>query len=101
MTRKVALYLGFWREEGLAETVYVAHVHLDAGVGEAQLVEAGGVVPWADVALAREWRYGDGVLQLRLGEIVADASVYVTLGGEGGRGLGGRGRHRKRDRKRE
>lgn len=56
--------LGLRGEEGPAEAVHVAQVDLDAGVGEAQLVEAGGVVAGADVALAGEGRYGDGVLEL-------------------------------------
>lgn len=72
-------YLGLGGEEGPGEAVHVAQVHLNAGVGEAQLVEAGGVVPGADVALAAEGGDGDGVLQLRLRQVVADASVHVTL----------------------
>lgn len=43
-------------------------------------MEAGGVVAGTDVALAREGRYGDGILELRLRQVVADASVDVALG---------------------
>ena len=43
-------------------------------------MEAGGVVTGTDVTLPRERRDADGVLQLRLGEVVADATVYVALG---------------------
>lgn len=57
-------YLGFWWEQGPAEAVHVAQVDLDTGVGEAQLVEAGGIVTGTNVTLAREGRDGDGVLQL-------------------------------------
>lgn len=42
-------------------------------------MEAGGVVAGTDVALAREGRYGDGVLELRLWQVVADAAVDVAL----------------------
>lgn len=47
-------YLGFWGKQRSAETVHVAQVHLDASVGETELVEAGGTVTRTDVALARE-----------------------------------------------
>lgn len=57
-------YLGFRREQGPAEAVHVSQVHLNAGVGEAQLMEACGVVTGTDVTLTREGRYGDGILQL-------------------------------------
>lgn len=73
------LYLGLGGEQGSAEAVHVAHVHLDAGVGEAQLVEAGGAVAGTDVALSGEGGDGDGVLQLRLRQVVADPAVHVTL----------------------
>lgn len=72
-------YLRLRWEQGPAEAVHVAQVHLDAGVGEAQLMEAGGVVTGTDVALTGERRDGDGVLQLRLGEVVTDPAIYVTL----------------------
>lgn len=72
-------YLGFWRKQGPAEAVHVAQVHLDAGVGEVQLVEAGGVVARADVTLAGEGGDGDGVLQLRLRQVIADPAIHVTL----------------------
>ncbi len=55
--------LRFWWKQGPAEAVHVAHVHLDAGISETQLVEAGGVVAGTDITLAREGRDGDGVLQ--------------------------------------
>lgn len=42
-------------------------------------MEAGGVVTGTDVALAGEGGDGDGVLQLRLRQVVADPSVHVTL----------------------
>lgn len=66
-------------KQGPAQAVHVAEVHLDAGVGEAQLVEAGGVVPGTDVALTGEWRDSDGVFKLWLGQVVADPTVYVPL----------------------
>lgn len=72
-------YLGLRWKQGPAEAVHVAQVHLDAGVGEVQLVEAGGFVPGTDVALTREGRDGDGVLQLRLGKVVTDPAIHVTL----------------------
>ena len=72
-------YLGLWWKQRPAEAVHVAQVHLDAGVGEAQLMEAGGVVAGADVALSGEGRDGDGVLQLRLRQVVADPTVHVAL----------------------
>lgn len=72
-------HLGFWRKQSPAEAVHVSHVHLDAGVGEAQLVEAGGIVPGTDVTLASKGRDSDGVLQLRLRQVVADPAVHVTL----------------------
>lgn len=73
-------YLGFWGKQGSAETVHVAQVHLDAGVGETELVEAGGSVTRTDVTLPREGRDGDGVLQLGLGQVVADTTIDVALG---------------------
>lgn len=42
-------------------------------------MEAGGTVARTDVALAREGRDGDGVLQLGLRQVVADAAVHVAL----------------------
>lgn len=78
-SRLRSTYLGLWRKQGSAEAVHVAQVYLDAGVGEAQLVEAGGVVAGADVALAGEGGDGDGVLQLGLRQVVADAAVHVAL----------------------
>lgn len=72
-------YLWFWWKQSPAEAVHVAQVHLDAGVCEAQLMEAGGVVTGADVALTREWRDGDCVLQLRLRQIVANPTIHITL----------------------
>lgn len=80
--RHQTTYLGFWGEEGLAETVHVAQVDLDAGVGESELVEAGGAVTGTDVTLTREGRDGDGVLQLRLGQVVADPTINVALSTE-------------------
>lgn len=77
-----ATYLGFWGEEGSAETVHVAQVHLDAGVGESELVEAGGAVTGTDVTLTGEGRDGYGVLQLRLGQVVADPTINVALSTE-------------------
>lgn len=75
-------YLGFWGEEGSAETVHVAQVDLDAGVGESEFMEAGGAVTGTDVTLTREGRDGDGVLQLRLGQVVADPTINVALSTE-------------------
>lgn len=72
-------YLGLRRKQGPAEADHVAQVHLDAGVGEAQLVKAGGIVAGTDVTLAREGRDGDGVLQLRLRQVVTDPAVNVAL----------------------
>ncbi len=72
-------YLGFWWKQGPAEAVHVAQVHLDAGVGEPQLMKAGGVVAGTDITLTRERRDGDGVLQLRLRQVVADPAIHVTL----------------------
>lgn len=72
-------YLRFWWKQSPGESVHVAQVHLDAGVGEAQLMEAAGVVPGTDVAFTREGRYGDGVLQLRLRQVIADPAIHVTL----------------------
>lgn len=72
-------YLGFRGKQRPAEAIHVAQVHLDAGVSEAQLVEAGGAVAGTDVTLAREGRDGDGVLQLRLRQVVTDPSVHVAL----------------------
>ena len=43
-------------------------------------MEAAGLVPWADVTLAGERGDADGVLQLRLGQVVADAPVHIALG---------------------
>lgn len=74
-----ATYLGFWWKQGPGEAVHVAQVHLDAGVGEAQLVEAGGVVAGTDVTLATKGRDCDGVLQLRLWQVVANPAVHITL----------------------
>lgn len=79
---QVTTYLGFWGEEGSAETVHVAQVDLYAGVGESELVEAGGAVTGTDVTLTREGRDGDGVLQLRLGQVVADPTINVALSTE-------------------
>lgn len=42
-------------------------------------MEAGGIVAGTDVTLATEGRDGDGVLQLRLRQVVADPAVNVTL----------------------
>lgn len=42
-------------------------------------MEAGGSVARTDVALAREGRDGDGVLQLGLRQVVADSAVDVAL----------------------
>lgn len=72
-------YLGFRGKQGSAETVHVAQVHLDAGVGETEFVEAGGRVTGTDVTLPREGRDGDGVLQLGLGQVVADTTVDIAL----------------------
>lgn len=72
-------YLWFWWKQGSAEAVHVTQVHLDAGVGEAQLMKACGVVAGTDVALTRKWRNGDGVLQLRLWQVIADPTIHVTL----------------------
>ena len=72
-----------WGEERPAQAVHVAQAHLDAGVGEAELVEAAGVAPGADVALARERRDADGVLLPRLGQVITDAPIHVSLQGEG------------------
>lgn len=74
-----ATYLGFWWEQGPGEAVHVAQVHLDAGVGEAQLVEAGGVVAGTDVALPTKRRDCDGVLQLRLRQVVTDPTIHISL----------------------
>lgn len=78
-TSGLTSYLGFWGKQGSAETVHVAQVHLDAGVGETELVEAGGSVTRTDVTLPREGRDGDGVLQLGLGQVVADTTIDIAL----------------------
>lgn len=72
-------YFWLWREQGFAESVHVVEVDLDAGVCKTQLVEAGGAVFRTDIALSREGRNGDGVLQLRLGQIVTDTPIDITL----------------------
>ena len=72
-------YLGLWWEKGPAEAVHVAHVHLDAGVGEAQLMEARGLVTGTDVALTGKRGDCDGILQLRLGQVVAYPTIHETL----------------------
>lgn len=72
-------YRRVWREERPRDSVEVGEGELDAGVGEPQLVDVGGGVPGADVALARERGDGDGVFQLVLGEVVRNPSVHVAL----------------------
>lgn len=54
-------------------------VELDACIGDSQLVHICGTVPWADVALSRERRHCDCVLQLILGQIVGNASINISL----------------------
>lgn len=68
-------------EERPGDSVEVGEGELDAGVGEPQLVDVGGGVSGADVALAREGGDRDGVLQLVLREVVRDSSVHVSLRG--------------------
>lgn len=58
------------REESSGDSVQVGEGELDACVGEAQLVDVGGGVSWADVALSGEWGHGDGVFQLVLRQVV-------------------------------
>lgn len=65
-----AAHHGLGREEGLGEAVEVAQVELDAGVGDAELVDVGGAVLWADVTLSREGGHRDGVLQLIKWQVV-------------------------------
>lgn len=67
------------REQRPGDSVEVGEGELDACVGEPQLVNVGGGVPRADVALARERGDSDGVLQLVLGEVVRDSSIHVPL----------------------
>ena len=57
-------------EQGSGHPVQVLQRELDAGVGEAQLVQVGGAVTWAYVALPRERRHCDGVLVVILGQVV-------------------------------
>lgn len=42
-------------------------------------MEAGGSVTRTDVTLPREGRDGDGVLQLGLGQVVADTTIDIAL----------------------
>lgn len=58
------------REESPGDPVQVGEGELDAGVGEAQLVDVGGGVSRADVALSGERGHRDGVLQLVLRQVV-------------------------------
>lgn len=67
------------REQRPWDSVEVGEGELDACVGEPQLVNVGGGVPRADVALARERGDSDGVFQLVLGEVVWDSSIHVSL----------------------
>lgn len=57
-------------EQRPGDSVEVGEGELDACVGEPQLVDVGGGVPGADVALAGERGDRDGVFQLGLGEVV-------------------------------
>lgn len=72
-------YLGLWGKQSSGEPIQVPHVHLDAGVREAKLMEAGGVIPRADVTFTREGRDGDGVFQLRLRQVITDSTVHIPL----------------------
>lgn len=42
-------------------------------------MEARGVVPRTDVAFTREGRDGDGVLHLRLWQVITDPAIHVSL----------------------
>ena len=57
-------------EQGSGYPVQVLQCELDAGVGEAQLVQVGGAVAGAYVTLPRERRHRDGVLVVILGQVV-------------------------------
>ena len=66
------------REEGVWASVQVAHGELDAGVDNVDVHVVGGDVTGTDVALASEWRDGDGVI-VQDGDVVAEASVDIAL----------------------
>lgn len=72
-------HLWLRREQGLWEAVEVTKVELDACIGDSQLMHVCGTVPWADVALSRERRHRDCVLQLILGQIVRNPSINISL----------------------
>ena len=42
-------------------------------------MEAGGVVAGTDVTLSREGRYGDGIFELRLWQVVTNPAIHITL----------------------
>lgn len=56
-----ATYHWIRREKGSGDSVDVFESELDACVGEAKLVDVGGGVTGADVALSRKRGHGDGV----------------------------------------
>lgn len=70
-----------WKESP-RDSVKVGEGELDACVGEAQLVDVGGSVSRADVALSRKGRHRDGVFQLVLRKVVRDSSIHVSLNGK-------------------
>ncbi len=72
-------YFRLWGKQCFAQSVHVVKIDLYAGVCETQFVEAGGIVFWTDVTLSWEWRNGDGVLQLGLGQIITDPTIHITL----------------------
>ena len=72
-------YHWVWRKKCPGDSVEVGEGELDARVREPQLVYVGGGVSWADVALPRERRHGDGVFQLVLRQVVGDSSINISL----------------------
>lgn len=72
-------HLRFWWKQGFGEAVKVEKIELNAGVGDSQLMDIGGTVPWTDVTLSREGGHCDGVLQLILWQVVRNPSINIPL----------------------
>jgi len=66
------------REQSSGHAVHVVHRHLQAGVGQVDVVGVGRAVARADVTLARKrWDAHGGLVQLR--NVVTETSINIPL----------------------
>lgn len=73
------VYLRFWWEKCLDNTVHVSQVDVKAHIAMSHFLTVDWVVIWTDVTFTREGRDRDGVLQTGIWSTITQSTIYIAL----------------------